>query len=303
MRDQIKKKFLFIVNPEASRCDLTSLESVIRKYFKKEEFFYEILVISNRESVETAVNSVIQRKFDVIIAAGGDGTIAGVANHLISNKDIDFGVIPIGTSNALAKELNIPTDIDAACELIAGNYGYRCIDAMKMNDQYYYNRISVGLSSVAIEETSDEVKKSFGTVGYLVSSVGTVMNFEAKNFKVIINGKEQTIKARDVVVNNCNTVLFSNVTLGEKVSPSDGNLEVIIFESKTFTEYLKSIKDVVVGEDPSGENIQYIENVKSIIIEPDEKLPVQADGDLAGESPIKIEIIPEALQLIVPNNI
>lgn len=300
MSDIKQKKFLFIVNPESSRCDLTSLESTIRKHFKKDEFFYEILVVSSRESVETAIHSVLQRKFDVIIASGGDGTIASVANYLINNKDIDFGVIPTGTSNALAKELNIPTDIDEACKLIAGNYRKRCIDAMLMNGSYFYNRISVGLSSVAIEETSDEVKKNLGTFGYLVSSVGTVLNFDEKRFKLVINGEDKVVKARDIVVNNCNTILFSNITLGKEISPSDGKLEVLVFAAKTLTEYLGSLKDVVTGDDPDGENIEYFNDVTSIKIEPDEKLPVQADGDLAGESPVSIEVVADALSIIVP---
>lgn len=111
-RPQTSKVFV-VHNPVAGTSDPELVRSEIENHLELTGNKHKIYETSGQEDVREIVNDALQQGFQVIWAAGGDGTVAAVVNGLV-NKNTPMGIIPIGTGNALARELNIPLDVGAA---------------------------------------------------------------------------------------------------------------------------------------------------------------------------------------------
>ncbi len=97
---------------------------------------------------------------DCIVAAGGDGTMNGVADGVIQTG-LPLGVLPMGTANDLARTLGIPTDLDAAAAVIAAGRMQR-IDVGEVNEHAFFNVASIGLSAELAASLTPERKRRFG---------------------------------------------------------------------------------------------------------------------------------------------
>lgn len=295
-----KKRYIFIVNPKSGSSDLGTFESIVRKYFDNERFVYDIVVLTNDESLKETLTHALNREFDVIVAAGGDGTIAGVANLMIDKCKLSLGIVPLGTSNALAKELNIPTDLEESIKLLAEGNSTRAIDAMKIGANYYFNRISAGFSSIAVDTLSDTDKQKLGTLGYLFKGFWALKDIESMKFTISINGKPIKTSATDVIVNNAHTLLYSNLSLVDAASIDDGKLEVVLLRSKKLLEHAKVIKDIVMNDEEKDNLVEVIKDVQTITLTCKKNIPIQADGDLIGEKSVTVMVVPKAINIIVP---
>lgn len=106
---------------------------------------------------------------DMIIIAGGDGTLNAAAGGVRKVRR-SMGIIPTGTANDLARTLHIPADIDKAIQIIAdGNT--RAIDLGSVNDKFFFNVASIGLSVELARELTPDLKRKFGRIGYALAAV------------------------------------------------------------------------------------------------------------------------------------
>src|SRR4029077_2494580 len=98
-----------------------------------------------------------QGGYSLIVAAGGDGTVSAVANGLVGTP-APVGIIPLGTTNVLARELGIPVNLDAACRLVAGEHAVVAIDGMQVGRNHYFTQLGAGIDALMIRETRAEAK-------------------------------------------------------------------------------------------------------------------------------------------------
>jgi len=124
---------------------------------------------------------------ELVIAAGGDGTVHAVANGLVGTQSI-LGIIPTGTMNNVALSLNIPDTIPAACIAIA-NGETRTIDVGKINDHVFIEVAGVGLEA-ALVEAGEEIKHPglLSTVHGILSGLKTFFGFKAAHMRIAIDG-------------------------------------------------------------------------------------------------------------------
>ncbi len=267
-------------------------------------------VVGGLELYETApgddvgqlVLDQIKGGVDLVIAAGGDGTVSVVADALAGSK-VPLGIIPMGTANVLARELNIPLDLDAASRLLVSEHDLATIDAMRVNGRHYLTQLGVGLDALMIRDTSTEQKRRFGKAAYIWTALTRLAGMQPQRFVLEIDGKTIQTRASQVIVANVGMLGQPPFRYGPDIRLDDGKLDVCVSKARHFFDYIGLFWHVVTSKHKADPNIRYYRVEKSVSIAPKHPLPVQADGEILGETPVRVDVVPGAIQVIVPKRI
>jgi diacylglycerol kinase family enzyme len=106
--------------------------------------------------------------YNLVVAAGGDGTIADVADALVGT-DLPLGIVPLGTGNILSMELGIPQNVQEAASLLVGDHEICQLDAMRVDGRHFFLQVGVGLDALMIRGTSRPAKRALGRLAYFIT--------------------------------------------------------------------------------------------------------------------------------------
>lgn len=293
-------KYTFILNPISGNRDISFLKEEIRRCMKN--LNYEIFESEKpKHSVELAQKAV-KNGTDIVIAAGGDGSIIEVVSGIMGSN-AKLGVIPYGTGNMLASNLNIPLDIPSAINLIIQGHSQK-IDIGQINDKYFAFMAGCGFDARIIEETSREQKKRLGLLAYFIEGFKQVFRTSHGHFIIKIDNKKTIrTKALTVIIANSANIIGNIFSLAPQARLNDGLLDLIIVSPKTRPDYFKLLWHILVKQ--TSINTRKIRHyqAKEIEIITKHSLPVQADGDVIGTTPIKIKVLPKSIDIITPKQV
>lgn len=307
-------KAKLIINPEAGRLP-TIAEWTFKRFkalSKNMKTVEEIIEAVTKECEQANIKLDIEftkypkhamriakdakNRYDMVIAAGGDGTINEVVNG-IANSKTSLAVIPFGTCNVLASELGIPLNIKEASELIANgkkikiDLGYA---EMKNESRYYSMVLSVGFDAHVIKNTTSEFRKRWGMTAYMLSGLGHLIRYKWKKFYV----KHKSIsKCYFVIVAN-SKFTGCEYPMADSASMTDGFLDLIIINKNSWWNIIKLLFNLSTGRLNKSLQKEYYK-IKEAYIYGAHGTPVQVDGELIGKTPVKVRILPKALNVIV----
>ena len=293
-------KALVILNPPAAASEKQALLAVIERHFTAAHIEHEVYETRKQDRLGEIVRLRLLEGFDLVVAAGGDGTVSGVSDGLVG-RAIPLGIIPLGTGNLIAHELKIPGDVEAAIALIAGAPCRAKADAMRIGKRAYFLNASVGISAAVIGDTTRKSKGRFGRIAYLGSAIAKVLSSKPRYLVVEVDGTAHPYRAVEVTIMNCGVLADSLYPKGPEIRIDDGHLGVWILSMKTFGGYLRYLIGVVTGS-PVHPEAQFISAGKTVSIRSKHPLPVQADGDMIGTTPFEVEVLPGALTVLVPGS-
>jgi len=239
---------------------------------------------------------------DVVLAAGGDGTVASVVSGLVGTETA-LAVLPSGTGNLLARNLDLPMDTSGVVEaLVAGKV--RSIDVGEVVEgagvgSSFAVMAGLGFDAAIVEDAPERLKAMVGWPAYLVSAVSHLAD-EPFTCTIVVDGGEPIEReARSVLVANVAS-LQGGVDLAPDAGVSDGLLDVIVLGPKTLTDWLRLGARLVTGSDREDERIERLQGRRvEITAHADEVC--QLDGDPVGStSRFVAEVRPRALRLRVP---
>jgi len=238
----------------------------------------------------------VAEKVDVVIAAGGDGTINEVIQELVGSETA-LGVLPIGTANVWAREMGIPLDIAGATEILA--YGStRRIDAGSVNGRYFLLMVGIGFDGEVIRAVEKNKLKRLGVVGYLLASFW--LSFGYDSFHVYMKIGEQEVRTRALQIVIGNTQLYGGaVKFTWQAQCDDGLLDVCLVRKRSKFRRIFVLLDFLLRR---KQRSQWVSYDKSATVEVRTRKPVamQIDGDSIGNTPATFAIAPLALKVIVP---
>lgn len=240
-----------------------------------------------------------QGGYDMIVAAGGDGTVSAVADAL-TGQETPLGILPLGTANVLARELGIPVDLAEACQLLVGAHDLKSIDAMKVKDRYYLTQVGIGIDSMMIRDTDRASKRRFGRVAYLWTAFTRLIGFEPQQFTIECDGQVVRSRASQVVVANSGILGQPPFRWGPDIAIDDGRIDVCIVRAHTLLAYVSLARMVIQGHRERSQKVRYLKVEKRVVIATKRALPVQADGEIIGETPVEVAVTPRALRVVVP---
>ena len=252
------------------------------------------------EDISATVRQAVANGFETVVAAGGDGTVSAVANAMVGTPS-RLGIIPLGTTNVLARELGIPLDLEEACALLCGPSTTATIDAMRVNTTNYFTQIGIGIDAVMIRDTPVEQKRRLGIVAYLWTWATRLIGFQPHRFSISADGQRARPRALQVLLANSGALGTSGLRWGSDVRVDDGRIEVCILRARTLLDYLSVGWNVVRGRHRDERNIQYLTARRAVAIHTERPIPVQGDGEVIGETPLEVQVVPGALRVVVPS--
>lgn len=301
------KNFLFIVNPESGGALVDTLPNMIEEVFeykdegkeKEKEKKYTIYTLKKRDIAGQIRKELQKKEYDVVIACGGDGTVAAVASELVHTKQI-LGILPLGTANVFARAIRLPLDIKEALHVCAESEETLLLDAMECGGEYYFLQITVGLSSEVTKEAMQQHKKLFGRLMYFFIGIGKVFANKSRKYLLRLDGKELKVKAKDVIVANTDVFLGSGLSFGEDISMTDGKIDICTARPKTLLDYVKLTLGFFSKKFKVSKKLYFSQNCREVTIQCRKKLPVHADGEIIGNTPVNIKVVPKAIVVLCP---
>ncbi|MGK4567793.1 diacylglycerol/lipid kinase family protein [Flavobacterium sp. 3HN19-14] len=140
----------FIINPISGKGNHVLDEATLRPYFPESQYKIVTYHTKYKKHATELTNSIIGYNPDCIVACGGDGTINEVASCLV-NADIPLGIIPVGSGNGLASNLNIPRNLEKAIDIIKNGITSK-IDVGTVNGQCFFSNMGVGIDAMIIKK-------------------------------------------------------------------------------------------------------------------------------------------------------
>lgn len=291
-----------ILNPIAGHSSAEELRNSIDTRFQNSGFTFEIYETTGKENVAEITRTACKGGTELVIAAGGDGTVAGVVNGL-KDSGIPLGIVPVGTGNGLARALGIPLDPEAALDLIAGDHKMIKLDAMQVGDQYYILNVSAGISARAMRDTPVEVKRRFGMLGYAWTIFKEIIGVQTRRFALNVDGHEVNVSASEILVSNGAFLKEPPFPLGPPEFFNDAQFDIYILTTRSLTGYIRIIWNYIFkgGRKSDLRHLTVKEKVNIDAIRRPQ--PVQADGEVIGHTPVEIQMVHDALNVIVPKEI
>ncbi len=221
----VKQKIHFIINPISGGKSKTHIPDLIFKVLDKNVYDIKIFYTQGQESNHhLAATSAMEA--DIIVAVGGDGTINNVAQYVTNTNKI-FGIIPMGSGNGLARELNIPTNPEMALTLI-NEQKIKSIDTGKANNQFFINIAGVGFDAHIAHLFASASSRGFKT--YAKITFKEFFSYKNRSYQLSYNGITKQAKAFMICV--CNGTQFgNNVFPAPKAIYNDGLFDVVVFNS------------------------------------------------------------------------
>lgn len=292
-------KTLVIVNPSSGHYDADRVGAAIERAGSAGDSTLEFREVAEGESVAGIVSEALARGFDMFVAVGGDGTVSGVVEGL-DGSPAPVAVIPAGTGNLLARGLNLPLDLVEAAGLITGDHATRSLDAMRIGGRVFILNVGVGISSATVRDTSRADKRRFGRAAYVGTGLREMVGFRPCRFTVTVDGRVTQLRSTEVTVANCDFIGDIPWPWAPEILPDDGKLDVCLVLVPTAGESIRSGLRVMRHRRKPLPNVRWLRARRSVRIEANRTLPVQADGDLIGETPVEMTVIPGAVRVIVP---
>ncbi|TDG37266.1 diacylglycerol kinase family lipid kinase [Pedobacter changchengzhani] len=292
---QNKINILFIINPISGGKQKGQVPTIIDRYLDKERFSPNFLFSEHVGHAKEMAEEAVNKNFDVIVAAGGDGTINEVASVLARHNKI-LGILPLGSGNGLASHLKISKNIKDAIEII-NKFKIVQIDSATLNGKFFFNLAGMGFDAHLSALFSNSKKRGFN--GYFQIGIKQVFTYKPQLYELIIDGVKYTRKAFAISIAN-SSQYGNNVFISPLASVTDGLLDVCIIKPFPLLK-LPVLSYVMLRAKAEESSMIEIIKGKSIIIKRESEGPVHIDGEplLLGDT-IEVNINPLSLKIILP---
>lgn len=236
---------------------------------------------------------------DLLIAAGGDGTLNEVVHGLMDLSEATrpiLGIVPLGTANDFATGCNIPNDPAKALALCMKGEA-ASIDIGKANDYWFINAASSGFGAEVTATTSPELKRLLGPAAYTVMGAVLAINIHHYKGRLRLPDREITGRGPVAIVGNGRQT-GGRIQFAPRASIDDGLLDVLAIRQISPRALLAAARELQQLR-PDGEYISYWQT-PWLEVHSEEAIPVNLDGEPLRFSTVRYEAVPKAIQLIVP---
>ena len=231
-----------------------------------------------------------------IVIGGGDGSFRSVAGYF-AHKDISLGVLPLGTVNDLARNLGIEDNVEAACKVIAEGHTAQ-IDLGQANDDYFLITASLGFSAQAQHTLSPALKKAFGPLGYLVASVLALRRL--RDLKITLHQeREECLVALQAGVVNGHSWMGGKFEI-PGVTLESGRMAFYAVPPQSDLSFLHLMRNLMRNRFFHTPGLRAF-TTREITLCTETRQPLVLDGDLCGETPVHLRLVPNALTVCVPS--
>jgi len=300
------KNIHLIINPVSGR-GAVPVEEIRSKF----EVLGERLTVHEtlpNLSARTMTEQAVSGGADLVVAIGGDGTMLQVSEGLI-DTGVPLAVIPGGTANVFASELEIPNDkMEAISFLLNKESNIRKIDVGCVGEKHFLLRLGIGLEAAMTVMTDREEKDKYGFWAYLWTALRVGSRMKQVHYHMVIDGKRKRVKGVTCVICNSGNLGLPRLKLLPNIDVSDGKLDVIVVREASLWSagslIYHAVKGVFSKFIPHGDRPCYSifsRQAKEVIVLSASNQAAARDGeDVGADFPLKITLKHNALLVLAP---
>ena len=297
-------KATLIFNPVAGQWEVRGQLRQVVGYLAERGWTVEWRETTPEIGATHLTRDAIAQGSEVVIAAGGDGTINGVVNGLVGHSHVKLGILPTGTANVWAHEtgiMNVPLlspNLETAGQVLINGATIE-IDVGKAGDHYFLLMAGIGFDALVTQHTNPALKKRVGPLAYGWTAIREVLNYRGARMRITIDG--ETIERYAWMVTVSNSKLYALLPLAINASVRDGMLDIGIFAGRTWPVILRHVISILLRRHTSEPKVEFLRG-KEVTIESYPPLPIQVDGESISTPITKFSIVPKALRIVVPHD-
>lgn len=291
--NQTRIRTKVIVNPDSNPRVLKRYLRPALRILKQAGFNLSVTFTKGPNEVYPLAKKSAAEGFQSIITVGGDGTTNESINGIVGT-DAVLGLLPIGGSNVLARELGIPMKLVDAAHVIARRHK-RTIDLGWINGRYFSMMASCGYDAYAISRTSLKVKKVIRRYAYVWAGIKDFFGYRPTEITLILDNGKAVDKGTFVVIGNTH---FYGGT--HQMTPfaeiDDGFLDLIIYQGRSQLGLVRFAFHMFWKQHLNLKKVKYY-RVRKVELSSKKPTMVQVDGDHLGELPMTSKIVPKAIDV------
>ena len=253
----------------------------------------ELRLTDSTEEAQRLTQEAADAGYDIVVAAGGDGTVGTVGRELLG-RETALGILPLGSVMNIARMLEIPRELAGAAEVIATGQ-VRTIDVGVARGRVFYEGGSVGLNAAVFREAQ---LVDAGHYHALFAAIWTLFRYRPSRMIIHLDERVLTTRALAVTISN-----GPYTGLGFTVAPNarldDGKFDVCVFSRFSRTELIRHFRSIAFGRRQYSPKVRSYRSAR-VQIEGVHPLPCRADADDLGTTPITYQVKPAALRVVVP---
>lgn len=249
-----------------------------------------------------AAAHAVERGFDIVIAAGGDGTLNEVVAGISAfDKRPKLGLVPMGTTNDFARALQIPRKIDEAIDIIVKGETIPVDVGLINNDRYFINIAAGGRITELTYEVPSKMKTVLGQLAYYLKGIEMIPSIKATNMRIEYDGE---VFEGEAMMFLCG--LTNSVGGFEKIAPdasiNDGLFTMMILKKCTIADFIKIASLALRGEHLNDPNLIYRKAsvVKVLPMAEDETIHINLDGEYGGDAPVTFTNLKRHIEVFAP---
>ena len=295
------KRARIIYNPTSGREAFKKHLPEVLKKLENAGYETSCHATTGPEDATKAAKIAVERRYDLVVAAGGDGTINEVVNGLAEQEyRPKLGIIPVGTTNDFARALHIPRDIEAAADIIAKGDTIP-VDIGRLNEDKYFINIGGGGNLTELSyEVPSKLKTMLGQLAYYLKGMEKLPFIKATKVKIEYDGKLFEGEVMLFLIGLTNSVGgFEKLAPGSSIN--DGLFSLLILKKANLADFIRIATLALRGEHVNDPSVIYV-NANRIKVTSEEKVQLNLDGEFGGVLPAEFVNLYRHFEVFVPIN-
>ena len=288
-----------IISADAGPGDNTKAAERLADIFKEDQIDTDISLARNGAEVIELARKAASEPYNVIVAAGGDGTVNSVASAVIESDKI-LGVLPLGTLNHFAKDVGVPLDLDDAIRAVAAGRLIR-VDVADVNGRPFINNASVGMYASLIAER--QAMQRLGRRKWFAHGLAAARvwrRYHRLHVLLGADGRERAVRTPFVFIGN-NEYQLSGLELGGRTKLDAGRLHVCMAPGMPRHRVARMILVAIFGDVCELEGFEAFTASEVTLDGGTPRLRVSLDGEVITlENPLTFRVRPRVLPVIIP---
>ncbi|HOT91178.1 MAG TPA: diacylglycerol kinase family lipid kinase [Anaerolineae bacterium] len=301
----MKYKTLLIYNPTAGPWDMTRTLKRLAEYLHTSGWQTELVQTQQPGDATRYARQAAQDDMDIVLVAGGDGTINEVVNGLAGTATT-LGIVPVGTGNILAHQLRMPIlsltaplYVRDVGEALCGGRVQR-VDVGITNERYFVCWAGLGLDAeITVHiEPRPRYAKRLRTLSYIIAGFAVASEFRGVRSRIVIEGR--TFRTRALMALASNIQLYAAFfNIAPHARMDDGLLDIFVFKGLGFSYILRHLLHLFSGTYRHDPKVMHA-LARTMQVQTVPPVAVHLDGDPFGDTPATIGIEPGKLRLLIP---
>jgi YegS/Rv2252/BmrU family lipid kinase len=294
-------KIEIIVNASSGTGENAVLKDQLHKLFARDGVVANISLARSGHEISELAKRATLGDADVVVAAGGDGTINSVASHLLNTKKT-LGVLPLGTMNHFAKDLHVPLELEKAIETIIKGH-VTTVDLGEVNGHTFVNNSSLGLYPSIVREREKQERLGSGKwPAYVWAAIAVLRRYPFLNVRLDADGKELKSRTPFVFVGN-NEYEMETLNIGGRACLDAGELSLYVTNRTGRLGLIRLAWRALFGGLRQEKDFLAMCTKELWIETRHKRIRVALDGEITiMEPPLHYRVLPRALRVMAPAN-